>query len=126
MTPREIYQTSLRLFNGGKYDKVTSQFELNEKYPVYGRCFYTQAGHHESYIVFSIKGDLITINTNIISMRQFELENGRKWNGLEQINYQGGAGHTHPKQIINYEDSLSRVVQYIRNNRIDYVIQNEI
>jgi len=74
MTPMEIYQTSLRLFNGDKYDKVTSQFELNEKYPQYGRCFY-----HDSYLIFSIKDDLIKINTQIICTRQFELENGRKW-----------------------------------------------
>jgi hypothetical protein len=108
VTPREIYQTSLRLFNGDKYDKVTSQFELNEKYPQYGRCFY-----HEFYLIFSIKGDLIYINTNIISSRQFELENGRKWNYSEVF------------KGIDYESNLLNVIRHIRNNRIDYVIQNE-
>ncbi len=126
MTPREIYQTSLRIFNGDKYDKVISQFELDEKYAHHKGCFYTAGifNPDKNYLVFTITGDLITISTNYLSYIHFELENGRKLEGLERLNYQGGDGHTHPTQIINYEQSLSNVIRYIRNNRINYVLES--
>ncbi len=106
MTPREIYKTSLNIFNGDRYDNLISKFELNEKYPEYGRCFY-----HDIFFVFSIKGDVIDINTNLLCVRQFELDCGRKWSHLD---------HLDPN--INFEDSLSNVIQFIRNDKIGCVI----
>lgn len=127
MIPREIYQTSLRLFNGDKYDKVISQFELDdENCDLHIGYFYTTGifNPDKNYLIFTITGDLITINTTYLSHIHFELENGRKLEGLERLNYQGGGGHTHPTQIINYEQSLSNVIRHIRNNRIDYVLES--
>ena len=114
-----LMKASLHPYYGDLYDKTIDSLDFERDDFRGNPTFY----HSSKYFIFSLKENIIDINTNLIRTIRYKLETGKEWNHSDYNNIVQDSYKYNFNKKLEFENNFAVLMAKLRDKRIDEILE---